>query len=136
MRRALHRTLLFVFGPATFAHACTRDRFDAADTRAIGGDLALTPEVVRVSDIITEPARYFGDTVTIVAVIDNVMSSFAFTLDESAFLAGGLNSLLVFSDARRYEMSELDDRWLNDSVRVTGPEPVSTLMVWRRLVES
>lgn len=119
MRRARHCFMSATGIALVVLSACAHDRDDEADTVVVAGDIALTPRVVRVSDIIKDPARYLGDTITVVAEVDDVLTTFAFALDESALLAGGLDNLLVFSP-KRHQRQDLDDDWHNDSVRVTG----------------
>jgi hypothetical protein len=52
--------------------------------------------------------------------VDEVFGPRAFTVDEDDPLAGGIdNDLLVLGDATALPQ-ELDDQWMNDSVRITG----------------
>ena len=75
---------------------------------------------VRVADIAGEPDRYMGQTVTVVADVEEVHSPRAFSLDEDSPAAGGIdNDLLVLSPAAG-SLSDIDDQWLNNKVRVTG----------------
>jgi hypothetical protein len=84
-------------------------------------DVSETAEgTVRVADIAGEPDKYLGQTVTVVADVEEVHSPRAFSLDEDSPAAGGIdNDLMVLypnSDALR----DIDDQWLNNKVRVTG----------------
>ena len=57
---------------------------------------------------------------TIEADLEEVLSSYAFTLDEDAPAAGGIdNELMVFSPKSAH-LAGVDDQWLNNRVRVTG----------------
>ena len=75
---------------------------------------------VRVADIAGEPDKYVGQTVTVVADVEEVHSARAFSLDEDSPAAGGIdNDLLVFS-SQAGSLTDIDDTWLNNKVRVTG----------------
>ena len=75
---------------------------------------------VRVADIQEDPTKFVGQSVTVVADVEEVHSPRAFSLDEDSPAAGGIdNDLMVLypnSDALR----DIDDQWLNNKVRVTG----------------
>jgi hypothetical protein len=74
----------------------------------------------RVADIAGEPDRYMGQTVTVVADVEEVHSPRAFSLDEDSPAAGGIdNDLLVLSPSAG-SLADIDDQWLNNKVRVTG----------------
>lgn len=76
--------------------------------------------VVRVADITGNLDNYLGRTVTVEADVEEVLSPFAFELDEDSPLAGGIdNDLLVFS-RKSAGLADIDDQWLNNKVRVTG----------------
>lgn len=75
---------------------------------------------VRVADITGNPEQYIGRTVTVEADVEEVLSPMAFTLDEDAPVAGGIdNALRVFSP-QSARLANIDDQWLNNRVRVTG----------------
>jgi hypothetical protein len=74
----------------------------------------------RVADITGRPDDYIGKTVSLEADVEEVWSPYAFSLDEDAAFAGGVdNDLLVFSP-KAGNLSAIDDQWLNNRVRVTG----------------
>lgn len=75
---------------------------------------------VRVADIVADPTRYAGQTVTVVADVEEVLTPYAFQLDEDSPTAGGIdNDLTVFSP-KSAQLADIDDQWLNNKVRVTG----------------
>lgn len=108
----------------TLAWGCGRDD-DAMRTTETAPPAATdaapaSDASIRVADIVGEPDRYLGQTVTVVADVEEVLSPMAFALDEDSPLAGGIdNDLLVFSP-QASSLSEIDDQWLNNKVRVTG----------------
>jgi hypothetical protein len=61
-----------------------------------------------------------GQTVTVVAEVNEVFGPRAFALDEDAPLAAGIDRDLVVLSKTGINLAPLDDRWLNDKVRVTG----------------
>jgi hypothetical protein len=66
------------------------------------------------------PTQYVGDTVTVVADVEEVLGTFAFMLDEDDALAGGIdNDMIVFSP-KSAQLANIDDQWVNNRVRVTG----------------
>jgi len=74
----------------------------------------------RVADITGNLNNYLGQTVTVVADVQEVLGPRAFKLDEDSPLAGGIdNDLMVLSPQAR-NLTALDDNWLNNKVRVTG----------------
>jgi hypothetical protein len=75
---------------------------------------------VTVADLVSAPDKYFGQTVTVVADVDEVFGPNAFALDEDSPIAGGIdNDLLVFS-RKAGSLAPIDDQWTNNKVRVTG----------------
>jgi hypothetical protein len=73
-----------------------------------------------VADLVAAPDKYFGQTVTVVADVEEVFGPNAFALDEDSLLTGGVdNDLLVFS-RKAGSLAEIDDQWMNNKVRVTG----------------
>lgn len=87
-------------------------------TASAGGDVATG--TVRIGEINDNLDRYLGDTVTVEADVEEVLSTFAFALDEDDALAGGIdNDLLVFS-RQSSQLENIDDQWLRNRVRVTG----------------
>ena len=86
---------------------------------AIEREEALTASEIRVEDIVGDPARFAGRTVTVTADLEEVVGPRAFKLDEDAPLQGGIdNDLLVIG--RSAGLAEIDDQWLDNRVRVTG----------------
>ena len=75
---------------------------------------------VRVADITGEPDKYLGQTVTVVADVEEVHSPRAFSLDEDAPLAGGIDNDLLVLSPQAGSLTDIDDTWLNNKVRVTG----------------
>lgn len=74
---------------------------------------------VKVADIAAEPERYMGQTVSVIAEIDDILGPKAFTLDEDAILRGGIdNDLLVIG--RKNAGLAIDEQWEDAKVRVTG----------------
>ena len=101
------------------ATACTRD-----DTRRTEGTAGTTGSAeaatVPVADLVAEPEKYFGKTVTVVADVEEVLGARVFAMAEDSPLSEGLdNDLLVFS-RKSANLAEIDDQWLNNEVRVTG----------------
>lgn len=91
----------------------------AKDTASADATTASNTDI-RVADIVAAPNRYFGETVTVTADVEEVHTPLAFSLDEDAPLAGGVDrDLLVFSP-KAGNLADIDDQWLNNRVRVTG----------------
>jgi hypothetical protein len=75
---------------------------------------------IKVDELVKNMERYVGQEVTVIGEVDEVLSPQAFTLDEEAILAAGIdNDVLVFYP-KSAELAPLDDAWLKDEVRVTG----------------
>ncbi len=83
---------------------------ESADTTALAGDTAAveTGDVdpaaqttVRVADITGNPQRYADQTVTVVADVEEVLSPFAFALDEDSPVAGGIDNDLIVAYPER-----------------------------------
>jgi hypothetical protein len=111
-----------------FALGCgtdTRDTTPIVDTSPADDAEVITESpawsaTATVADIVGDPQAHIGQEVTIVADVDEVFGPRAFTLDEDAPLAGGLdNDLLVLGDTTALPEA-LDDQWMDDAVRVTG----------------
>ncbi len=75
---------------------------------------------IRVADITGNWTNYDGRTVTVVADVEEVLGPRAFTLDEDAPLAGGIDNDLLVLSPRAGSLANIDDQWLNNKVRVTG----------------
>jgi hypothetical protein len=74
----------------------------------------------RVADITGNPNAAIGKTVTVVADVDEVYGPRAFKLDEDSPLAGGVDNDLLVLSPKAGDLAEIDDRWTNNEVRVTG----------------
>jgi hypothetical protein len=83
-----------------------------ADTAAEG--------TVRVADIQEDPAKFVGQSVTVVADVEEVHSPRAFSLDEDSPAAGGIDNDLMVLSPQAGNLRDIDDQWLNNKVRVTG----------------
>ena len=75
---------------------------------------------VSVADITSNWTNYDGKTVTVVADVEEVLGPRAFTLDEDAPLAGGVDDDLLVLSPQAGALADIDDQWLNNKVRVTG----------------
>jgi hypothetical protein len=75
---------------------------------------------VRVADIQDHPDTYAGQTVTVVADVEEVHSARAFSLDEDSPAAGGVDNDLIVLSPQAGSLTDIDDQWLNNKVRVTG----------------
>jgi len=83
-------------------------------------DDASAAGTVAVDDITGNPEKYVGQTVTVVAEVDEVHGPDAFSLDEEHPVAGGIDNDLLVIGPQAASLEDLDDQWLNDKVRVTG----------------
>ena len=93
----------------------------AASSAQPPGDAApASREEVRVADIVEEPNRYVGQTVSVVADVEEVHTPLSFTLDEDAPLEGGVDRDLLVLSPKSASLADIDDQWLNNEVRVTG----------------
>lgn len=109
---------------ALAALACGRDDGPRGTARTEGtagtSGTSDTPLTIRLPDLVAEPEKYFGKTVTVVDDVEEVLGPRAFALDDDSPLAGdGGHDVLVFT-RNGADPSEIDDRWLNNTVRVTG----------------
>jgi len=86
--------------------------------RAMDGDVSDAD--ITVADIVGEPESYFGRQVTIEADVDEVMGPHAFSVDEDAPLAGGIDNDLLVLSKEAAGLQDLDDNWVDNRVRVTG----------------
>ena len=93
--------------------ACDTSRATDADTDAAAG-------TVRVADIQDHPDTYVGQSVTVVADVEEVHSPRAFSLDEDSPAAGGIDNDLIVLSPQAGSLRDIDDQWLNNKVRVTG----------------
>jgi hypothetical protein len=105
----------------------SRETADAR-TGAAAGEVAPPPPPpvvatetnVRVADITGNPTKYIGQTVTVEADLDEVLGPYAFELDEDSPVAGGIDNDLIVMWPRSLNLEALDNKWLNNKVRVTG----------------
>jgi hypothetical protein len=95
------------------AYGCDASRADDANAGAMEG-------TVRVADIQDHPDTYVGQTVTVVADVEEVHSPRAFSLDEDSPAAGGIDNDLMVLSPQAGNLRDIDDQWLNNKVRVTG----------------
>jgi hypothetical protein len=91
---------------------------DRGRTEVSGGEVARG--TTRVADIVSQPERFTGRTVTVEADVDKVLSPFAFTLDEDSPLAGGIDRDLIVAYPRSLALEPLDGSWRGNKVRVRG----------------
>lgn len=96
-----------------FGAGCDTSRADVDNAGAAEG-------TVRVADIQEDPTRFVGQTVTVVADVEEVHSPRAFSLDEDSPAAGGIDNDLLVLSPQSGNLRDIDDQWLNNKVRVTG----------------
>jgi hypothetical protein len=128
MRHNRGRTGAIVVGVAVVALGCGGDDARSADTttRAAGGD--VVPSVltrVRVADVTASPEKFGGRTVTVEGKVDELLSPFAFELDDDspdddARDDDGRDDDLNVAYPRSLELLPLDSSWIDQNVRVTG----------------
>ena len=73
-----------------------------------------------VADVMGNLERYTGQTVTIVADVEEVFGPKAFKLDEDNALAGGIDNDMLVLSSKAETLGNIDDKWLNNKVQVTG----------------
>lgn len=128
MRKRNATILMLGLALALMGAGCDVDR--APDSPVITG--SPTPAVmatpvpganganVSVADITGNWTNYDGKVVTVVADVEEVLGPRAFTLDEDAPLAGGIDNDLLVLSPKAGALADIDDQWLNNKVRVTG----------------
>jgi hypothetical protein len=84
------------------------------------GSARSTGSTTTVADIQEAPDKFLGQTVTVVADVEEVHSPRAFSLDEDSPAAGGIDNDLLVLSPQAGSLSDIDDQWLNNKVRVTG----------------
>ena len=86
------------------------------------GDAARTANTgeLKVDELIKNTDRYFGQEVTVVGEVDEVLSPMSFALDEENPLEAGIDNDVLVIYPKSAELATLDDAWLNDEVRVVG----------------
>ena len=119
------RTIRSVIAAAVLliAYGCddtTASRTSTPAPPAGASSAAANTGTVRVADIAGNPAQYAGQTVTVVADVEEVHGPMAFSLDEDAALAGGIDNDLLVISSKSGALSNIDDQWLKNKVRVTG----------------
>ena len=75
---------------------------------------------LKVEDVITHLDRYQGQEVTVRGEVNEVLSPMAFELDEDSPLTAGVDNDVLVIFPKAYALADLDDKWLNDEVRVIG----------------
>jgi hypothetical protein len=98
----------------------TRTTYDETIGTDAAGTAGADRAMPRVADIVDNPNRYIGQTVTVEADLEEVFGPRAFALDEDAPLAGGIDRDLLVLGKSAANLEEIDDQWLNNKVRVTG----------------
>ena len=84
------------------------------------GNRAPAPDNnVTVADIMDNTATYLDNIVTVNGDVEEMIGATAFTLDEEALFAGGIDNDLLVIGAQQ-NLAGIDDQILNDRVRVTG----------------
>lgn len=92
---------------------------DAGDAPATAADSA-EDTTLDLATIAAEPDKYIGQTVTVVADVEEVFGPNAFALDEDAFVRGGVDNDVLVVSKQAGSLGNIDDQWLNNKVRVTG----------------
>jgi hypothetical protein len=91
--------------------AATTER--AATERARGDD-------VTVGTITGNLDKYVGQSVTVVADVQEVLGPRAFTLDEDDVLAGGIDNDMLVLSPQSGNLTSIENSWTKNKVRVTG----------------
>lgn len=63
---------------------------------------------------------WVGKTVTVVADVEEVWGPRAFTLDEDAPAAGGIDNDIAVISPKAGSLANIDDQWRNNKVKVSG----------------
>ena len=124
----MHKKTIGAIGASLALVALSCARPESSDTATTGsatataaGDVGTPAQTtVRVADITGNPDRYMGQTVTVEADLEEVLSPYSFKLDEDAPLAGGIDNDLRVLYPKSLKLAPIDDQWLNNKVRVTG----------------
>lgn len=87
---------------------------------ATTGMEAPSAGVVTVADITGDPARFLGQTVTVIADVDDVKGPRAFTLNEDSPTKGGVDNDLLVLSPKAGTLSGINDDGRRSKVRVTG----------------
>lgn len=93
---------------------------DRTSSSAPASPATAADGTVPLASITGNPNQYFGQTVTVVADVEEVHGPLAFSLDEDAPLAGGIDNDLLVLSPKAGSLGDIDDQWLNNKVRVTG----------------
>ena len=106
------------------ASACDRtpeyDDTKKATGDAVGTTGDATAAMPTIADIVGNPSKYLGQTVTVEADVEEVFGPRAFSLDEDSPLSGGIDRDLLVLGKQTSNLDRIDDQWLNNKVRVTG----------------
>ena len=126
------RTATYIACAAALVLSAACDRTPDADDRSVLDDRNVSGTTgtadtsrradgtVDVADLMSRPDAYFGQTVTVVADVEEVFGPMAFALDEDAPLRGGIDRDLLVIGKQAQRLESIDDQWLNNKVRVTG----------------
>ncbi len=82
--------------------------------------VAAVVPTVSVADITGDLSKYAGQTVTVIADVEEVKGPRAFTLDEGSLLPAGTDKDLLVLTPQAMAPGSIDDQWLRNKVRVTG----------------
>lgn len=74
----------------------------------------------RLTDITGNPVRMIGQTVTVVADVDDIYSQRAFSLSDGSSQPGEARNQLLALTSRTGNLPNIDDQWRGAKVRVTG----------------
>ena len=105
--------------------ACTDEVRPPADLGTPGsaepaGQAQAGNGAISVADLVGNPAAYAGRTVTVEADVEEVRGPRAFTVDEDAPLAGGIDNDLLVISRQASNLAPIDDQWVDNRVRITG----------------
>jgi hypothetical protein len=89
---------------------------DTQGTTGAAGDAGLPS----VADLVSEPERYAGQTVTVEGDVDEVFGAMAFALDEDSAFEGGIDNDLLVLSRQAGSLEPIDDQWMDNRVRVVG----------------
>ena len=142
MRNQTHTAIRIMRGAVAaaallVAYGCDNTTADRSSTPAAPpatSGAAANTGTVRVADITGNPGQYAGQTVTVVADVEEVHGPMAFSLDEDAPLAGGIDNDLLVISSKAGSLSNIDDQWLKNKVRVTGTVAKMTVVEVEREV--
>lgn len=73
-----------------------------------------------IADIMNRPTLYVGRDVTVISEMEEIFTAWAFKLDESQALSGGVDNDLLVIGAIPLTSWNIDKNWKNQKVVVTG----------------